>query len=235
MEYDEIDGVFYHVDVTWDVPAWDRIGYAQHDNFLLSDKGIIETGHEGWDIGITAYDASFEEALWQDSIGGVVFYEGYWYYVDSLKGILFKTDCMLDGETEVYNIFGFEIVGDDMGYVICSDAFPEGSFSEFTEYEELPFENIAGSVSLEGEERYDSALYEPLEVSASAHVDCVNHKWGNRKTLKKAACSIKGMEQNTCAYCGITNNKQIAATGLKVFTCTVCKKQKLRRDSRGGR
>ena len=57
-------------------------------------------------------------------------------------------------ETEVYNIFGFEIVGDDMGYVICSDAFPEGSFSEFTEYEELPFENIAGSVSLEGEESF---------------------------------------------------------------------------------
>lgn len=427
----EIDGVFYHVDVTWDDPAWDRIGYAQHDNFLLSDKGIIETGHEGWDIGIMAYDASFEDALWQDSIGGAVFYEGYWYYVDSLKGILFKTDCMLDGETEVvyafdywastddmvweysfsfpqifrdklifngpkkiycmpfdteevaelaepwempedtetevYNIFGFEIVGDDMGYVICSDAFPEGSFSEFTEYEELPFEKIVGSVSLEGEERYDSellarveleygspegllyswyrngerilganektyrlkasdigkiisveavhkdcigklnartktvqkalleipaemqkykgalnkklssiplksgyhwkepervlnklgdftypiiycpdsALYEPLEVSASVHVDCVSHKWGNRKTLKKASCSIKGMEQYTCAYCGITNNKQIAATGkhsfdkgevkkkptyqakgLKVFTCTVCKKQK---------
>lgn len=36
----EIDGVYYHVDVTWDDPVSDKPGFVQHTYFLLSDEEI---------------------------------------------------------------------------------------------------------------------------------------------------------------------------------------------------
>lgn len=44
----EIDGSYYHVDVTWDDPVRDRFGQVGHSNFLLSDAAIKETEHHDW-------------------------------------------------------------------------------------------------------------------------------------------------------------------------------------------
>ena len=45
----DIDGSYYHVDVTWDDPITDRMGGVNHSNFLLSDSGLRNADHNGWD------------------------------------------------------------------------------------------------------------------------------------------------------------------------------------------
>ena len=48
----QIDGDWYHVDVTWDDPVDDTLGRVLHTNFLRSDEGIADpenSGHYGWE------------------------------------------------------------------------------------------------------------------------------------------------------------------------------------------
>ncbi len=101
----EIDGQHYHVDVTWDDPAWDVIGRVMHDNFLLSDQGIgaateeeKETKHYGWVSEYEAADASFEDALWRRTTGSIAYHEGAWHYIDNKSRKLLETDDLLGGE-----------------------------------------------------------------------------------------------------------------------------------------
>ena len=45
----EIDGKYYHVDVTWDDPTWDVPGLVLHENFLCSTQEIVNS-HETTDF-----------------------------------------------------------------------------------------------------------------------------------------------------------------------------------------
>ena len=76
----KIDGVWYHVDVTWDDPVPDMIGRVNHDNFLRSDSGIASTGHSGWALsGVTnpgkaAPDTRYDSgALWDGTRTQIVY------------------------------------------------------------------------------------------------------------------------------------------------------------------
>ena len=46
----KVDGIWYHVDLSFDDPAPDRLGRVLHENFLLDDEGIRQTTtpHSGW-------------------------------------------------------------------------------------------------------------------------------------------------------------------------------------------
>ncbi len=63
----QIDGAWYHVDITWDDPLneqmKDQPGKAMHTAFLRSDKGMEAIGHKNWqcDVACTSekYDNSF--------------------------------------------------------------------------------------------------------------------------------------------------------------------------------
>lgn len=219
----EIGGEFYHVDVTWDDPIPDGIGRATHDNFLLSDSGILETGHEGWYSELQASDDRFDHALWKNSPGSVIAYQGDWYYIDDKQKKLFQTDDLIgesaqevyafeevwkaggsmqysnaysylqryynklifngpkniyampfatkqtevfytpqefpaDTASTVYSIYGLKVSGSTMYYEIKSmpnDTDAEKNYIYQTELERVP---LQGSVSLEGELRYGSAL-----------------------------------------------------------------------------
>lgn len=81
----EIDGKEYHVDVTWDDPAKDITGRVNHENFLLSGQGIIESGHHK--NGYVDYDYSqsskiFENAYWRSSQAEIQLVDGFLYYID---------------------------------------------------------------------------------------------------------------------------------------------------------
>ena len=60
----QLDGAWYHVDVTWDDPVPDMAGTASHDYFLVTDDEIRDTGsHSTWDADApestsTAYQGS---------------------------------------------------------------------------------------------------------------------------------------------------------------------------------
>ena len=58
----EIDGKYYHVDVTWDDPVPDQIGFVDHEFFLLSDSAIenLSRPHYSYTSSITSNDTRFD-------------------------------------------------------------------------------------------------------------------------------------------------------------------------------
>ncbi len=63
----ELDGVYYHVDVTYDDPIPDVLGRADHSNFLVSTAKLKENEHNETDFDTTPSDARYDNAFWTDS------------------------------------------------------------------------------------------------------------------------------------------------------------------------
>ncbi len=83
-----LDGVSYHVDVTWDDLAWksgDRgvAGLVEHDNFLLSTDGIYASGHEATDYTTSPSDTTYDNYFWKNSKSAFVLLNGEMYYIDN--------------------------------------------------------------------------------------------------------------------------------------------------------
>ena len=89
-----IDGVAYHVDVTWDDPVNgtyatfnDDYGRVLHDNFLLSSDGIWDSGHKASDYNTapndTRYDSKDAITWWRDSHTAIQLIDNQLYYQDN--------------------------------------------------------------------------------------------------------------------------------------------------------
>ena len=84
----QIDGVFYHVDVTWDDISWASgkpgvLGAMEHTNFLRSNDGIYETGHTASDYYTPVNDNRFDNAFWQNSKTQFCYTNGEIYWFDN--------------------------------------------------------------------------------------------------------------------------------------------------------
>lgn len=88
----EIDGYWYHVDVTWDDPTYDKCGNLDYENFLLSDAGIKATGHDSFDSFSQANATTTDYKIGDkyDTLylhdksktkNNVVYNDGLWYFV----------------------------------------------------------------------------------------------------------------------------------------------------------
>lgn len=64
----QLDGQWYHVDVTWDDPTPDNYGFVNHDYFLLTDEEISagDEPHHDWETDITCTDNRFTDGWWRD-------------------------------------------------------------------------------------------------------------------------------------------------------------------------
>ena len=85
----QLNGSYYHLDVTWDDPVNDDFGLASHDFFLLTDATISdgEHDHAGWDLTqFTCDDDSFESAYMTEAQSPVAFVGGDRYYCGILDG-----------------------------------------------------------------------------------------------------------------------------------------------------
>lgn len=90
----QIDGTYYHTDVTWDDPTPDLLGQVLHENFLLSDEGIRATGHKSensdepvWDnVGIVC-DKTYpaEKAYWTDVRSAIIWDDDDVYMIKDMK------------------------------------------------------------------------------------------------------------------------------------------------------
>lgn len=71
----QLDGKWYHVDVTWDDPSPDRYGFVSHEYFLVTDKEISqgEKPHADWVTDIKCTDERFSEAWWRSVKTPVIF------------------------------------------------------------------------------------------------------------------------------------------------------------------
>lgn len=56
----QMDGKWYHADVTYDDPVPNQEGRCYHSNFLVSDSGIARTNHHDWVRHYTCSDTTFE-------------------------------------------------------------------------------------------------------------------------------------------------------------------------------
>ncbi|MBQ9997196.1 MAG: S-layer homology domain-containing protein [Clostridia bacterium] len=80
----EVDGTWYHVDLSFDDPSPDRMGRVLHENFLLDDEGIrnTPTPHYGWKSSVRCLSASFKKAIWHGVTSRMIRLNGQWYYID---------------------------------------------------------------------------------------------------------------------------------------------------------
>ena len=86
----QIDGAWYHVDVTYDDPLYtaddsDMFGYVSHESFLRGNAGIRESAHEGWELPsdireVSEEDFGGENPFWKNMKTGAHYLDGKWYY-----------------------------------------------------------------------------------------------------------------------------------------------------------
>ncbi|MBQ3099413.1 MAG: S-layer homology domain-containing protein [Clostridia bacterium] len=85
-----INGIPYHVDVTWDDYAWyngqrGAVGAIIHDSFLRSTEGIFSTGHYAYDYDNTPCDTTYDDYFWQDASSAFQLAGGEIYYIDNVN------------------------------------------------------------------------------------------------------------------------------------------------------
>lgn len=121
-----IDGAWYHVDVTWDDPVWDRIGKVQHSYFLLSDKLISDSTHRhsGWTGGHTASSTTYDRAFWNEISSAFCYRQGNWYYSKYYGGnrkinLMKKRELLGTAEDVVYT--EEELWNNRTGNYMCLD------------------------------------------------------------------------------------------------------------------
>ncbi len=83
----EIDGNYYHVDVTWDDPlisgtAKDQTGIVYYNYFLGSDESFNNDGSHGntWTSNMPAESQIFDNAFWKNSNANMALFDGKYYF-----------------------------------------------------------------------------------------------------------------------------------------------------------
>ena len=84
-----LDGVKYHVDVTWDDPVRDIYGRVNHDSFLRSTQGI-STVHNASDYDTSPVDTTYDSEYWQSSYTGFQLVNGEIFFFNSSSKTLCK-------------------------------------------------------------------------------------------------------------------------------------------------
>ena len=86
--YVKIGSYWYHVDVTWDDPTYDRDGYVRHYYFLNSDTKIKTAApnststHSSWNSNSYTCSSTTYDNQWWASVEYAIFYiDGYEYYL----------------------------------------------------------------------------------------------------------------------------------------------------------
>ena len=96
----EINGSWYHVDVTWDDPVPDVKGGGRHENFLRSDAGMDSTGHTSWDATSITCPNDYIEDWWMYETRNPIYrWDGAYYYVSDRK--VYRTDTLGENPGEV--------------------------------------------------------------------------------------------------------------------------------------
>lgn len=106
----EIDGKWYHTDLTWDDPVWDCMGRVMHNNFMLSDQAISQnspnastkSNHYAWTQGHTADSNKYDQEFWINVKSAIVPYNGAWYYAASGLNLEKKADLFAGAVESVY-------------------------------------------------------------------------------------------------------------------------------------
>ncbi|MCQ4021855.1 MULTISPECIES: dockerin type I domain-containing protein [unclassified Ruminococcus] len=62
----DIGGKTYHIDLTYDDPVPDKVGYVGHSSFLCTDEEIKASDHYSWTTSDTISETSYPNRFWND-------------------------------------------------------------------------------------------------------------------------------------------------------------------------
>lgn len=135
----KLDGKYYHVDVTWDDPTWDRIGRVRHEYMFRSDAAFryeCTEKHNDWSVtegskvvDCKATDTYYDNAFWLDSVSPLVLVGEGCYYVTYVRSSTY-------GSAYIYRGYLSDPAG--MGRIFCDiglwhvwggEGYWEGAFS----------------------------------------------------------------------------------------------------------
>ena len=113
----KLDGVWYHVDVTWDHADGLPSGWVLHTNFLRSDSGIRATGdyHQDWKTQALCADSRYEDSflpylrtpvLYPPEGGAYFLLDGRLYLSADLSSLHYKAVSHAGGGTTVHPTAG---------------------------------------------------------------------------------------------------------------------------------
>ena len=137
----ELDGVWYHVDATWDDPVYNDYGGdywneggVRHTYFLISDEEIAELSHHDWseDAPKASVSNAFSEEFFYKEPLPFGYKDGKWYYY--LKNQIVQRDYVGD-DIEAYRHKSYMIVNG----VLVDDIY---FFAEQKTLYGLPIEGI---------------------------------------------------------------------------------------------
>ena len=104
----QLEGNWYHVDVTWDDPTADREGRVRHDHFLRTDReiGSGEKPHYEWNNAhITCTDESYSDGFWLKADTQIIFTDkNTCYYGSTTENLvsIFRRTVSKDTEKRIY-------------------------------------------------------------------------------------------------------------------------------------
>lgn len=87
----QLGGNYYNVDVTWDDPTADRLGYVSHEDFLVSDSMLGDDHSFTWEEGYgQCFDTGFDNWFWRDVNTAIIPMDGDFFYIKN--GTIYKWD-----------------------------------------------------------------------------------------------------------------------------------------------
>ncbi len=82
----QVEGDWYHIDLTWDDPVSDKFAEVRHTYALLSDEALrnsaVRKPHFGYELNGIANSKRYDNAPWHTAFGSIVYLDGVEYYVD---------------------------------------------------------------------------------------------------------------------------------------------------------
>ena len=103
----QLDGQWYHVDVTWDDPTPDTKGYVRHDYFLRTDAEMSagDEPHHDWETDITCADTWYSYAFWTGIESQILFTDPntcYFIRAKDFENSIYRRDVSSGAETRLY-------------------------------------------------------------------------------------------------------------------------------------
>ena len=133
----QLNGKWYHIDVTWDDPTADIFGAAFHNHFLLSGTAMMEA-HQNESSGTNRIcdDTKYDNYYWQNVKAPFVWNSGKWYVLvneiyaldqdNNIHNVKNICECvpdegigtsMLNFETSFFNIYNLGSYGQKLYYL----------------------------------------------------------------------------------------------------------------------
>lgn len=132
-----LEGVWYHVDATWDDPIPDGFGRSLHTNIFMSDDMLRSTHDDcAMECDYSCSDERFNNMQWCTSENPFGFIDGEVYALESEK--IYKYDLQSGSAEEIYSI--------DIDMWRASDGKYIGYCMGFGEYNDLLYYNTSEEI-----------------------------------------------------------------------------------------